>query len=267
MFVRSKKGPIECCEAKNLLTVDSLVHGFCTRLGGTSEGVFSSFNVSSRTGDDPGRVRKNLGIFAWAVGIEPEQLLLVNQVHGSDVLIVDRPGFKFFTCQGSDFDAIITDQADIAIGIKTADCVPIFLADRQKKIIAVIHAGWKGTALGIVAKVVDVMVGRFSCAATDILAAIGPAIGPCCYQVDESVYREMAAQPGRGDVFQSCAEPGHWMLDLPLANFLQLKAKGVPSGNINVAELCTSCHTNMFFSHRGEAGKTGRQLNFMMIRK
>jgi len=266
MFRFSKKGPIEYLEATELCSYDFLIHAFCTRQGGISKGKFFSLNFSSREGDGTENVRQNWKILATAFNLEVEQFFVVNQIHGDRILIIDHPVRNFISNQPYQCDAIITDQPGLAIGIKTADCVPVFFADKKKKIIGVAHAGWKGTSLKISAKVVDAFVQHFSCLTDDIVAVIGPAIGPCCYQVDDVVFDSMREDKDRESFFSPCCMRGHWVLDLPLANRLQIIGRGVIPVNVFTTDYCTSCNTGIFFSHRREGGNTGRQLNFIMLK-
>jgi len=253
-------------EATVLSTHDFLCHAFCTRRGGISEGNFFSLNFSSREGDSIDNVRQNWRILAKAFNIEVEQFFVVNQVHGDSILIIDHTVRDFISHQSLQYDAIITDLPGVAIGIKTADCVPIFFVDKVKQIVGVAHAGWKGTALNIVAKVVDTFLEKFSSNVDDIIAAIGPAIGPCCYQVGELVYHAMEPHNNREHFFCPCSQEGRWFLDLPLANELQIACKGIKRTHIYSTHYCTSCNTGIFYSHRGEGKKTGRQLNFIMLK-
>jgi len=265
MFRFSKKGPVEYLEATALTACDFLTHAFCTRRGGISEGNFVNLNFSSTEGDSKDNVRTNWRNLAEAFNIDVGRFFVVNQVHGEEILTIDRPLAELIVPEPSQFDAIITDQPGVAIGMKTADCVPIFFVDKVKRIIAVAHAGWRGTSLSIAAKVVETLITGFACRADDIIAAIGPAIGPCCYQVDEPVFNAMRGHKGRESFFSSGREKGKWMLDLSLANKIQIIGKGIPDRNIYTAGYCTSCNRDIFYSHRGEAGNTGRQLNFIML--
>ncbi|MGA3206648.1 MAG: peptidoglycan editing factor PgeF [Syntrophales bacterium] len=265
MFSFSKKGPVEYLEVATLTACNFLTHAFCTRRGGVSEGNFASFNFSPKEGDSKENVRNNWKILAEAFNLEIAQFLVVNQVHGKDILTIDRPLADFIIPEPPQFDAIITNQPGVAIGIKTADCVPIFFVDKVKRIIGVAHAGWRGTALAIAAKLVDDLVAGFGCRTDDLIAAIGPAIGVCCYQVDEPVFDAMKTHKDRESFLSPAPEQGKWMLDLSLANRMQIIGAGIHDKNICIAGYCTSCHRDMFYSHRGEGGNTGRQLNFIML--
>jgi polyphenol oxidase len=265
MVTIRQKGPITYLEAEELLQFPSILHGFCTRIGGVSGEPYATLNVSSREGDPPEQVRMNWQRIASAFGLPCEQFFVVNQVHGDKFLIIED-AVSCHSLENRQCDAIVTDRPGVAIGIKTADCAPVLLFDREKRAIAAIHAGWKGTTLGIVGKTIRVMGDRFSSRPQDLLAVIGPSIGPCCYEVDTPVFEAMSRQgeadrvlrPGRGD--------GRWMFDLPLANRMQLEREGVPPGRISVAGLCTFCREDLFFSHRRDGAKTGRHLNFILLR-
>lgn len=265
MFRFSKKDHVEYLEAAALTACNFVTHAFCTRRGGISEGNFESLNFSPHEGDSEENVRTNWRILAEAFGIDVAQFLVVSQVHGEKILTIDRPLGELAFSGPRQFDAIITDQPGVAIGIKTADCVPIFFADKVRRIIGVAHAGWRGTALSIAAKLMDALTAGFACRADDIIAAIGPAIGSCCYQVDEPVHNAMKTHKSRESFFSPGRERGKWMLDLALANKLQIMERGIPDKNIYIADYCTSCNRDMFYSHRGEGGNTGRQLNFIML--
>jgi len=267
MFRFSKKGSVEYLEATALSKGDFLIHAFCTRRGGISKEKFSSLNFSAWEGDRRDNVRQNGEITASAFDLCADQFFFVNQVHGDGILIVDRTNRHFAGDKMYQCDAIITDQPGLAIGIKTADCVPVFLADMEKKIIGVVHAGWRGTALRIAAKAVIAFNESFSSRSEEMIAVTGPAIGPCCYQVDEAVFQAMQGDKQGESAFMPCREKGKWMFDLASANRGQLLKAGVRRENIFSADICTSCRKDIFYSHRGEGGKTGRQLSFMMLKE
>ena len=266
MFTFSRKGPIQYVESRALQGCGFVEHAFCTRWGGVSAGDFENLNFSFREGDPGEQVRKNWEILAGAFAVPARQFLVVNQVHGDRILAVDGDHPKPSENQVLEYDAIVTDRPGLAIGIKTADCVPILLADRAKRVIGAVHAGWKGTSLAIARQAVDTLVQRYASRPADIVAAIGPAIGPCCYQVDDIVFESMR-DAGRGeDFFSPCSEKGRWKLDLFSANRWQLEAAGLHAENISSSGICTACRGDYFFSHRREKGRTGRHLNFILIR-
>ncbi|MBE9545950.1 MAG: peptidoglycan editing factor PgeF [Proteobacteria bacterium] len=231
-----------------------------------SEGKFADLNFSLQEGDGEEAVSRNREILAASFGLSVGQFFVANQVHGDEILVIDNDSLDIAGDRSCDFDAIISDRPGLAIGISTADCVPVLMADRKKGVIGVVHAGWKGTSLKIAAKAVNTFVRRFSSSTMDIIAVIGPAIGRCCYQVDGVVFEAMREDANREYFFSRCDEKGKWMLDLPLANRLQIQDAGVPSGNISLSGICTSCRRDIFFSHRRERSGTGRQLSFIMLK-
>lgn len=264
MFRFVQKGPITYLEAEAFSAWDVVTHAFCTRLGGVSEGPFSSLNTGYRAGDRDEDVRRNLRLITETFSIPANGLALGWQVHGDRIVLLDDDGP--LPRPLPECDALITDRPGVAIGIKTADCAPLLFADPVRRVIGVAHAGWRGTALGIAAKMMDLLENRFSCRIEDIHIAIGPAIGACCYQVDAPVHAAFASQPGLERFFTPCREEGRWMLDLAAANRIVLMERGAPAGNIHSAGNCTACRRDIFFSHRASGGCTGRQINFLMLR-
>lgn len=255
-------------------TLDFVRHGFLSRIGGISKPPFSSLNFDTRDGDNIKNVEHNKTMAGMLFGFDASRLLTINQVHGNDVLIIDKPVKDISSISKTSADAIITNQYGIAIGILTADCVPILLADPVKKLISVVHAGWRGTVKRIVQKTIEIMIKHFDSDKKAILAAIGPSIGQCCYKVDEVVAKEFGdnefiiplsplvkveSKGNRGDF--------EWMLDLKRANLNQMLNSGLLEKNVSVEDICTSCRNDLFFSYRADNKKTGRQLNFIMMRE
>ncbi len=267
MLTLQKKKTIEYLQSPLLNNCDFLEHAFCTRRGGASRDDYNSLNMSFREGDEEFRVLQNWDRLATAFDIPMEQFLVVNQVHGDAIFVIKPHGSYFSSSDELSYDAIITPRADLAICIKTADCVPVFLVDKVKKVIAVVHAGWKGTALAISAKVIRLMQNQYRCQPADILAAIGPSIGKCCYEVDQVTADAFRKHKYSDLFFQQGSKKDKWMLDLPEANRRQILETGITENNIEVSKYCTVCNQDMFFSHRGSGGITGRQVNFMMIRR
>ena len=266
MFRLTKKHSIEYFESSLLSECDFLTHAFCTRRGGVSEAEYDSFNISFKEGDFESRVLQNWHRLAMAFAIPMDQFLTLNQVHGNDIFIIKPFGDYYSASDALNYDAIVTRRTNLAICIKTADCVPVFIVDRIKKIIAVVHAGWKGTALEITAKVVRLLIEKYDSSPQDILTAIGPSIGQCCFEVDSAAANAFFEHKNNEAFLFPSARPSKWMLDLAEANRRQILNRGIPEANIDVSDLCTSCRQDLFFSHRGSGGITGRQVNFMMIK-
>jgi YfiH family protein len=188
MFRLKRRGTIEYLEIEQWSALDFLTHAFCTRRGGVSEGAFATLNAGSRVGDREADVRRNLETIGAAFAIPEGGLILMGQVHGDRICIIDgdaSPPESVPECDG-----MITDRPEVALAVKTADCVPILFVDRVRRVIGTAHAGWRGAALGIAAGMVRLFQERFFSHGEDLLVAIGPAIGPCCYQVDAPVRRK-----------------------------------------------------------------------------
>ncbi len=229
-------------------------HGFATREGGVSTGAFASLNAGGAVGDDPASVEMNLDLLAAAARVERDRLFGVSQVHGDQV--VEAP-----VAASVEADAIWSGREGDGVGIRTADCVPLLLVDPRGRRVAAVHAGWKGTLSEIAARTVEALA-RAGTSPADLRAAIGPAIGPCCYAVGE----ELVARFTERFPAEVCVRrpPGPF-LDLPLAVRTTLIRAGVPASQIDALGLCTACDPR-FFSHRRDKGRTGRHFSFVSCR-
>lgn len=241
-------------------------HGFTTRHEGVSRPPFNSLNLGTNTPDAPHSVEGNRSILARAFGASVEKLVTVKQVHGVDLLAIDSPNPDYSHFFKLECDGIVTNQPGVMIGITVADCVPVLFLDPKNKVVAALHAGWKGTAGRICRKGIDAMREMFGCKPSDILAAIGPAIGPCCYEVDAPVMEEFKRNGLGFDAFAVERGEGKWGLDLSLANKVQLLEAGLSEKNIETADTCVSCEKNLYFSYRRDKGETGRQMGFIMLK-
>jgi polyphenol oxidase len=204
---------------------------------------------------------------ADVLGISPGRLITVNQVHGETIARVDARGWIGSTMNPRivEADAIITNAPGIAIGIETADCVPVLLFDPELPAVAAIHAGWRSSVRKIVEKTVARMNVEFGSCPKHILAAIGPSIGPECYEVDEPVMGSVREAFSHWKEIATPRGKDRWGLDLVKANTRQLLKIGLLEENIHILGLCTSCCTKLFYSFRAE-GKTGRMLSMIMIK-
>ena len=178
----------------------------------------------------------------------------VRQVHGRTVAVV-RAGERFN--EPPDADALISIDPGRGVSVRVADCVPILLADRRGRAVAAIHAGWRGTAAGVTSATLASLA-ALGVEPVDLVAAIGPCIGPCCYQVDAPVRDAMLAVQAGGEAWFAADGPSHWRLDLSKANADLLIAGGVPTDAIDVSGICTSHRLDLCFSHRAEGPGTGR---------
>ncbi len=239
-----------------------LVHAVSTRIGGISPQPFASLNLGLHTGDSFANITKNHTALCKALNVNIRSLVSSSQVHGSKIVYVDRQLQSKAACAlqhaFKGYDAMVTDRPDVLLLIRVADCVPLILFDPAKKILALVHAGWKGTLAGIAAKTVDELANRFGSDPGDIRAGIGPSIGPCCYTVTEDIAQKFYRQTSYADNIVINNTAGAIRLNLWEANMLQLLGRGCRKSHIEVAGLCTSCNSHLFFSYRREKGKTGR---------
>lgn len=244
-------------------------HGYTTRLGGFSQGSYQTMNLGFHVGDLPDAVLANRKRIAGLFGASLDQMVAANQVHGCHVHRVTADdigrGSRDIVSAIPETDALVTDQAGILLSTFYADCVSLFFLDPGRKAIGLAHAGWKGTCQKIGGETLRVMAAEFGTDPADCLVGIGPAIGPCCFQVNEDVYQEFKKVFDFNQQICLPDGPGKWRIDLWQANRLALIAAGVKAENITMSNLCTSCHPELFFSHRQEAQHTGRQGAFMMI--
>ena len=207
------------------------------------------------------KTRKGEKTLGAALGIPRGRLLNLRQVHGAEVLIYDQ--YTRALTYPPPYDAVITDKKRVALGIWTADCLPILMIDRSKKVIAAVHAGWRGIWRGIIEKTVSEMTKAFGCSPPDIVAGIGPGIGPCCYEVGTDV--KSLFQSSHEDHQEFIQErEGRTYLDLSRVAQLELTKAGIPPTNIATIPLCTACRKDLFFSFRRDK-KAGRQLSFIML--
>lgn len=238
------------------LTAEGLVHAIFTRLGGVSHEPFDSLNVSRSVGDDEAAIVQNLARVYAGMGLTPNQVATAHQVHSNRVAVVTaQDGGRLVPAT----DGLVTNTPGLAILLRFADCQPIILYDPVRHAMGLVHAGWRGLAQGIARRAVETMQEAFGTKPADLLAGLGPAIGPCCYTVGDEVASALGyALPDWQKVMSLDPSGTGWRLDLPAANAQQLNAAGVRARRMEQAGLCTACHHDEFFSHRADKGHTGR---------
>lgn len=229
-------------------------HAIFTRQGGFSPEPWNSLNVGGTVGDDLPRVRANRNLTLKALGCDPASVFDVWQVHGADVVHASTPRPEGESLRQADI--ILTDKPGLTLYMRFADCVPIMVHDVRKGVIGVAHAGWVGTLRDVAKATVTAMQRRYGSNPADIVAGIGPSIGPDHYEVGADVILQVMQkfEDESDKVLQSYN--GHIHFDLWKANRMLLERAGV--GNIELADLCTACNTRDWFSHRAEKGRTGR---------
>ena len=250
------KNNLPYLEIPELTNLGWIRHAFLTRQGGVSLLPYDSLNLSDKNGDREELVSQNKNLVAAAFGFDSRRLILLDQMQKDQVLLLIESVMP--PPSPLEYDALITNSPNTYLGIQAADCLPIFIADQKKKVIAAVHAGRQGTALQITKKVLERMEEEFACTSKDLLIAMGPSIGSCCYEIDERVFRS------EWKPFSTLRGAGKWMVDLAQINIAQMKKEGVVEEQIFWIDLCTHCHNDLFFSYRKE-GRTGRQLSFIGI--
>lgn len=256
-----KKNDLEFAQFKNLSSFPELFHGVTTRAGGISPEPFNSLNLGGNTGDSAANVEENYGRLSRTMGFDLQSVVSSHQIHGTEIAVIDTAparSMPFPAAHALDgYDGFITAVPNIPLLVRVADCVPVILYEPGSKTLAVVHAGWKGTAGGIAAKAAGLMVRHYKCDIKKIRAGIGPSIGPCCYEVGQDVAACFRKSTGNRRFLMPEAE-NLFSLDLQEANRQQLLEVGLMPESIELSWLCTACNSNLFFSHRGEKGKTGR---------
>jgi YfiH family protein len=249
--------------------------GFSSRLGGSSEERFDSLNCALHVGDEPQRVIENRRRLADMLGVPVDAWTCAEQVHGNEVVVVtENDRGKGLYSRESAFqgkDAMICNIPGVWLTSFYADCVPLYFFDPVREAVGLAHAGWKGTVAEIAEKTVLAMMHEYSSEPADILAAIGPAIGMCCYEVDRKVIdkvRSLTITPAEGEtqLYHELGE-GKYMLDLKEINRQIMIKAGILATNIEISQWCTGCRNDLFFSHRKENGKTGRMVSWIGLRK
>lgn len=235
------------------LAVDGLAHAIFTRLGGVSRQPFDTLNVGNTVGDDGADVAENHARVYAHLGLSAAQVTSPRQVHSNRVVVItgDQAGSII-----PDSDGLVTAAPRVALLLRFADCQAILLYDPAHHALALVHAGWRGVAQGIARRAVETMVQAFGTHPGDLLAGLGPAIGPCCYTVGDKVAAAMGYVLSDWSQAMSALGEDQWSLDLSAANAQQLAAEGVQQ--IESADLCTACHQDEFYSHRAGNGRTGR---------
>lgn len=254
----------------SLSEINFINHAFSTRLGGVSEGEFTSMNMAFNRGDNPERVTENYKRICKSAGFDFDSLTASAQDHNTFVRAVtsENKGVGIYKPRDlQSVDALITNEKGVTLVTYYADCTPLFFVDTKQKAIGLAHAGWRGTVGRIGEKVVNKMTELYGTNPADIVAAIGPAISVCCYEVDkpcaDNFYALSDLDSSR---FVFPKDNGKYMIDLLETNRQILVAAGVKNENITVSDVCTNCNSELLWSHRATKGKRGTMSAFMCIK-
>jgi len=247
-------------EARILAQVPGLVHGFCGRQGGVSDGPFASLNVSPRVGDDAAAVHEN-----WrrvrTHAAPATRFAAMQQVHGVRVAQVGAGALDV-----GEADALVTAVGGVCLPVLTADCVPLLLVAPRLRVAAAVHAGWRGAAAGVLPQTLRVLEAAYGVTAGELVVALGPAIDRCCYEVETEIATALAGCPNAptaSEKWSTASGPGRVRVDLRACLTAQLIRAGVSAGRIARVGPCTRCAGAEYFSHRGSGGRTGRQVSFV----
>ena len=242
---------------------DGVRHCFTTKRGGVSTGIYESMNLRLHSEDKRENVMRNFEIICGGIGINPESLILSNQVHEDNIVNVTRADCGNGLYSPNKFksaDGLITDDPEAALVTFYADCVPVLLYDKKKKVIASVHSGWKGTVKRIAQKAVEKFKKDYGSSAEDIYAAIGPSIRLCHFEVGEEVADIFIKEFGKETVEYFGGKPH---VNLQKAVKLQLAEAGITK--TDDSGICTYCNSDLLFSHRKTSGKRGNLVAIMQL--
>ena len=263
-------GIVHLLEFSNLEETGVVKHGFSTRLGGVSEGIFASMNVSFTRGDDKQAVEENYRRIAKALGVEEKSFVCSDQTHTTNVRLVTGNDCGKGVLREKDYtdvDGLITNEPGVTLATFYADCVPLFFVDPVHCAIGLSHSGWKGTVGRMGKQTILAMQEAFGTKPQDLVCAIGPSICQDCYEISEDVaqefYREFLEH---GDSILEAKENGKYQLDLWKVNAIILEEAGVLPQNIAVTNICTCCNPDLLFSHRASRGKRGNLGAFLCLK-
>lgn len=266
MFYKTGNKGVTLAKSGLMEAEQSVRHCFTTRLGGVSSGCWASLNMGFSRGEDRDIVLRNYNLVCEAAGLNFSRLTRTNQKHGTVVTEVtdDNVGCGFFEPSFDPTDALITKLADTPIVVHTADCVPVLFYDRVNRAIGAAHAGWRGMAAGVIEATINAMEKAYGTDAADVVAAVGPCIGPCCFEVDDDVADVFIHDFGEGVlVTPECGEKVR--VDLPKCAFEALTGRGVPEKNIDISGECTKCSETYYYSHRRQGEQRGSQVAIIQI--
>jgi YfiH family protein len=251
-------------QARSLSVLPGIRHAFFTRIGGVSDGLYESLNGGIGSNDAPAKVAENRARMAAALGVAPDRLLSLYQIHSAKVVVAEAP---WDVTSRPHADAMVTRVAKLAVGVGTADCGPVLLADAQARVIGAAHAGWRGALDGVIDATIEAME-KLGAACERIVAAAGPMISQRNYEVGpDLIERFRAGDKDSGRFFQPAERPGHAMLDLPGYIAARLERAGI--AHIEDLGLCTYADPTQFYSYRRSTHRAepdyGRHINAIAL--
>ena len=263
-FIKKNIDGVVFMTSDNLLTP----HGFSTRFGGVSEGIYSSLNLGEHRGDSDDNVRENYRRFCAAVGADNTRLVFSKQVHKTDVREVTSADIHtLFSPVPYEADGLVTAEKDLALVIFSADCIPVLLHDPVKNVIGACHCGWRGTVGDMAGATVRSMIVNHGCDPKDIRVSVGPGIDKCCFLTDEDVPNAVRSALGKdAERFIEPTDAGKYHVDLKGINREFLVRAGVRSENIDVSDECTACKCEKYWSHRKTKGERGSQAAIIYLK-
>lgn len=261
-MIELQKNDVVYLASEGFMAAGGVAHGFSTRHGGVSSGIYATMNLGSTRGDDPALVRENFRRFCAAVGADDDHLVMTTQVHGTLIRPVNFADVETDSYDNweHECDGLITNLPGLALTVFSADCIPILLYDPVQRVIAAVHAGWRGTAGDIAGKAARMMQTDYHCNPADILAAIGPGISPCHFETHSDVPDAMMAALGElSDPYIAPLKNGKFQVDLKGLNAALLRRSGLSCNHIDTSTDCTACLSDKYWSHRITQGKRGSQ--------
>jgi len=261
-MIQKKSDNLSIYQFENLLKYEEVKHFVSTRFGGYSKSPYESLNLGFHVLDDADCVLKNRKLLFSKIGIPLNNLVACKQIHEGNVRVITK---KMRGCGSTErssaleaTDAMITNVSDLCLMVLLADCVPVLFFDPIKKVVGVAHAGWRGTVKNVAYNTVENMKNVFGCQPSDIVVAIGASIGQCHYEVGIEVIEQVKKVFPKWEALIRLADNDKGYLNLWKANKYQLLNAGILEKNIEIAEICTYCQVDTFFSERHQGGRTGR---------
>lgn len=256
---------------KNLDKLDFIKHGFSTRIGGVSTGIYSSMNLTYTRTDNPENVTTNFRIMGDALSINVKDMVYAMQTHTINVMEVNESHKGMGILRERDFsdiDGLVTNVPGVVLVTSYADCVPLFFVDPVNKAIGLSHSGWRGTVNNIAKVTIEKMTTLYGTKPTDVISFIGPSICKDCYEVSEDVAEEFAKAYGPAvfDDILYIKDNGKFKLNLWAANYHNFINSGILPENIGITDVCTCCNSDMLFSHRATKGERGGLCGFLQIK-